>query len=101
MVKFYYLFHQREFQMQDLGNGNNLEINVRITADNKALLNLGWHDETSNYTAYIILYSLKSFNFNVRSSKIKNNGNGYTIDEVLIENTLSTKQDGYYRITIE
>jgi len=87
---------------QHLGNGNSLGINVQITEDNKALLeNVGWYDGTRNYTVYLILDSLKSFNFSVRSSKIKNNCSGYTIDDVTIENRVSTKGDGYYRITIE
>ncbi|SFN89588.1 hypothetical protein SAMN05421741_11332 [Paenimyroides ummariense] len=84
---------------QDLGNGSSLRINVQITEDNKALLeNVGWFDGTRNYTVYLILDSVKSFNFSIRSSKIKNNCSGYIIDDVTIENTLSTKQDGYYRV---
>lgn len=87
---------------QDLGNGNNLRINVQITEDNKALLeNVGWYDGTRNYSVYLILDSVKSFNFSVRSSKIKDNCSGYKIDEVLIENTLSAKKDGYYRIVVD
>jgi len=87
---------------QDLGNGNSLRINVQITEDNKALLeNVGWYDGTRNYTVYLILDSVKSFNFSVRSLKIKDNCSGYTIDEVLIENTLSAKKDGYYRIVVD
>jgi len=87
---------------QDLGNGNSLRINVQITEDNKALLeNVGWYDGTRNYSVYLILDSVKSFNFSVRSSKIKDNCSGYKIDEVLIENTLSAKKDGYYRIVVD
>ncbi|SFN90475.1 hypothetical protein SAMN05421741_11362 [Paenimyroides ummariense] len=63
---------------QNLGNENRLGINVHITKDNKAQLeNVSWFDGTRNDTAYIILYSLKTFNFTVTSSKIKNNCSGY------------------------
>ncbi|SFO16667.1 hypothetical protein SAMN05421741_12343 [Paenimyroides ummariense] len=87
---------------EDLGNGNSLGINVQITKDNKALLeNVGWYDGNKNYIVYIILDSLKTFNFTVRSSKIKNSCSGYKIDNVNFDNIDSIKKDGYYMLTIE
>ena len=87
---------------QDNGNGNFAGIEVEIRADKKVLLkNTGLFEGTKNYNVYLTTDPVKIFNFKIEASKLTGDCEGFKINNLIVEDISSTKENGYYKITVD
>ncbi|WP_128414278.1 hypothetical protein [Chryseobacterium sp. Leaf394] len=87
---------------QDNGNGNFAGIEVEVRDDNRVLLkNVGIYEGTKNYNVYLTTEPVRTFNFRVSASKLTGDCDGFKIDHLNVENISSTKENGYYKISVD
>lgn len=87
---------------QDNGNGNMAGINIEIRDDRKVVLkNAGLYDGTRTYHVYLTTEPVKTFDFKISSIQRADGCDGFTINNVTVENITWSAENGYYRIVVD
>lgn len=87
---------------QDNGNGNMAGINIEIRDDRKVVLkNVGLYNGTRTYHVYLTTEPVKTFDFKISSSPRTDGCDGFTINNLIVENITWSGENGYYKIVVD
>ncbi len=87
---------------QDNGNGSLAGINIEIRDDRKVILkNIGLYDGTRTYHVYLTTEPVKTFDFKISSRPRTDGCDGFTINDLTIQNISWSGENGYYKIVVD
>lgn len=87
---------------QDNGNGNMAGINIEIRDDRKVVLkNVGLYDGTRTYHVYLTTEPVKTFDFKISSGQRTDGCDGFSINNLTVENIAWSGENGYYKIVVD